>query len=652
MTIDDPFRWLEDDGPNTSLFEEDQHRRTLEAMRSDPNWPFIFGQLDRLTRHDEWHVPQIRQGSLAFLRRPPGANQSVLQYIPAASADAVTVYDPGSLSSPHAIDWFSLSQDGRYVLFGVSAQGDEWSTLYIYDSVHKRLLDDTIPGARWASVFMPPHANFFYYTRYPVDSEGGRQFYSQRVFRHELGTGLEEDTEVFSDPEVTATFTLCGSSDGNRLVVSTHLGWSRNRLAILTLDGQSIPKTVFEGLSQHMEPFWHHHELYGLYHDPLTGDAVWKWDERGNAWSTVFASPPSEPIEAATAIDSGFVLLRMKDARYQLEYLSHEGDHRKIDLPHGGIGTAQGLSSDPDENTVYFEWTSFDQPLLVYAWRIPDETLEEWGEHHEPVDGIRIWQEFVPSTDGTPIPIFLAQDARRRVSPGPAIVGGYGGFNIAYTPVYSPGIHLWLKSGGLYVVASLRGGSEFGEQWHRAGMLERKQQVFDDMVSVLRHLSSRNYSQPDVLGITGRSNGGLLTGAIVTQHPELMRSAVIGVPLLDMLRYDRFLVAALWRSEYGDPASPRDWQWLERYSPYHHVVPNTKYPAVFIFTSAHDNRVHPLHARKMAARLQKESGSGHPVFLRIEPEAGHGAGKSRVQQIEEEADIWTFQFRQLGLEPR
>ncbi len=650
--INDPFCWLEEEGENTRLFEQEQHRRTLDAMRSDPYWRFLLKHLNQLSRYDEWHSPKIRQGSLAYLRRPPETEQYILQFIPAGSLDIVTVYDPSNASPPRAIDWFFLSEDGRYVFFGISQQGDEWSTLYIYDSDTQKILDDTIPGARWSSVYMPPHACFFYYTKYPLQSSGERKFYSQRVFRHELGTATETDIEIFSDSDPTATFSLSGCKDGRRLVISTHRGWSRNQLSLLdfTVEGTTA-QMVFDGESQHMEPFWDNQELYGLYHDATTGDEIKKWNGSRD-WSTVFSTLPTQPIKEAVAIDSGFVMVQMKDARYCLEYLSHKGDLQEIDLPHGGIGTVQGLSADYRGNTVFFEWTSFDQPLRVYAWHIPANGLEEWGTHNALLAGIRIWQEFVPVDDKTVIPIFLAQDTQMSVSPRPAIVGGYGGFNIAYSPVYSPGIHLWLKSGGLYVVAGLPGGSEFGEQWHQRGMREQKQNVFDAMTLVLRYLSARNYSKPSMLGITGRSNGGLLTGAVMTQHPELIASAVIGVPLLDMLRYDRFLVAALWRSEYGDPANPVDWQWLQRCSPYHHIVPHTKYPAAFIFTSSHDNRVHPLHARKMAARLQKESGSKHPTFLRIEPQAGHGIGKSRRQQIEEEADIWTFQFRQLGLAPK
>ncbi len=648
--MDDPFRWLEEESQNTWLFEQEQNRRTLDAMSSDPQRGHIFEELNRLSQYDEWHAPKIREGSMAFLRRSPGSEQNILQFIPAGSQDALTIFDPVNQVNS-AIDWFSLSEDGFYVFFGVSRQGDEWSTLYIYDGRGDRILDETISGARWASVYMPPRADFFYYTKYPGSNED-RRYYSQRVFRHEFGMLPEQDKDVFSDADPTASFALYGSHDGTRLVISTGHGWSRNSLSVMALDRESAVATmVYNESFAHMDPFWRNRTLYALHHDPQAGDSIRKWDESGNTWFVVFASLPTQPIAEAVGIDSGFVLLRMQDARYCLEYLSDEGDLQEIELPHGGIGTARGLSFDCRANTVYFEWTSFDQPLGVFTWHVPDGRLEKWGVHSAPVPGIRIWQEFVPAGNDMAIPIFLAEDTHKRVSPGPAIVGGYGGFNIAYTPVYAPGIHLWLKSGGLYVVAGLRGGSEFGEKWHRAGMLEDKQHVFDDMNSVLRYLPSKDYSRPHLLGITGRSNGGLLMGAVTTQHPELVRSVVIGVPLMDMLRYDRFLVAALWRSEYGDPQNPRHWQWLERYSPYHHVVPHTKYPAVFIFTSAHDNRVHPLHARKMAARLQKESGSKHPVFLRIEPEAGHGVGKSRGQQINEEADIWTFQFRQLGLDP-
>ncbi|WP_053958810.1 prolyl oligopeptidase family serine peptidase [Sulfobacillus thermosulfidooxidans] len=658
FVIYDPFRFLEDDTEDTRHFEAEQHQKTISALHADAFWEPIYHRLDTLMTHEETHVPQVRQGVMAFVHRKPGANQATLECLSPGHSHSQTIYDPNQAEHPQAIDWFTLSEDGKFVLFGVSNQGDEWSTLYIYDWTHNLLLDDNIPGTRWASVFMTMNHAVFYYTRYPVDESGRPQYYGQRVYCHRLGTDYADDIEVFSDPDPTTTFRLSGAEDGSQLVIETHRGWTANRLSLLTwkmddLETTTImPVDIFSGTRERLQPFWRGGELFGLYHHPSEPSQIWKWNRSENRWATLWVSSPAEPLQSVVPLDSGLVLLYFKQARCHLAFIDNDGEMTPIDLPHHGVGTVIGLQSDPEHDRFFIEWTSFDQPPQVYTWAVWAPQLKYWGAQTKGIEGIRIWQEFVKSKDGTLIPIFLAEKDGVPTGVRSAIVGGYGGFNIAYQPAYSPGIHLWLESGGLYVVAGLRGGSEFGEAWHQAGMRERKQNVFDDMVSVLRHLVTQGYSRPDMMGITGRSNGGLLTGTIVTQHPELIRSAIIGVPLLDMLRYDRFLVAALWKREYGDPNNPTDWQWLQRYSPYHHVVPHTKYPAILIFTSAHDNRVHPLHARKMTARLQQATGSSYPVFLRIEPQAGHGVGKTRKQQLEEETDIWTFQFRQLGLSPK
>ncbi|WP_158026911.1 prolyl oligopeptidase family serine peptidase [Sulfobacillus thermosulfidooxidans] len=657
FVIYDPFRYLEDDTEASRHFEAEQHHKTIRALHADTFWEPIYQRLDTLMTREETHVPQARQDVMAFLRRQPGANQATLECLPPGHTHSQTIYDPGRAELPQAIDWFTLSEDGKFVLFGVSNQGDEWSTLYIYDWARNRLLDDTIPGTRWASVFMPMQKSVFYYTRYPVDAKGHPQYYGQRVYCHRLGTDYHDDREVFSDPDPTTTFRLTGDQEGRQLVIETHRGWTANRLSLLTLNHDALEPSmimsadIFDGTTERLEPFWRRGELFGLYHHPTEPSQIWKWNSSDHQWIPLWVSSLTDPVQSIVPLDSGFVLFSFHQARCHLAFLHDDGEMTPIDLPHQGMGTVLGLQADASHDRVFIEWTSFDQPPQVYSWSVLDPELKIWGTQFKSTQGIRIWQEFVKSKDGTLIPIFLAQKQGLPTGVRPAIVGGYGGFNIAYQPIYSPGIHLWLESGGLYVVAGLRGGSEFGEAWHQAGMRDRKQNVFDDMVSVLRHLVAEGYSRPDMMGITGRSNGGLLTGTIVTQHPELIRSAIIGVPLLDMLRYDRFLVAALWKREYGDPNNPVDWQWLQRYSPYHHVVPHTKYPAILIFTSAHDNRVHPLHARKMTARLQQATGSSYPIFLRVEPQAGHGVGKTRKQQLEEETDIWTFQFRQLGLSP-
>lgn len=654
FAVRDPFRALEEDSAATRQFDMEQHRATEEALGRDPYWPLVNARLTALTDRGDQGVPQVRGSTLAYLVRPATGNQSRLEVMNTPGGRAQVVYDPSGAETPEAVDWFTLSEDGRYVFYGVSEQGDEWTVLKIYDCTAGKTLTEAIPGTRWASVSMAQGQNSFFYTRYPLNSDNEPQFYHQRVYQHVLGTDYHDDAVVYQDDSKTATFSVSSSDTGSHLLIETHRGWSANRLVLRAVACPGSPDaTLFDSFSERIEPFWHHNQVYGVHRHAGNFGEIVRWDSDTSNWQTVTAEVPGQPLEVCAPCGGGLLTLRWKDARALLQWTSPGGDVRKFPLPHEGIGTVFGIGADPLSSTAYVGWTSFDQPRQVYAVDTAEDRTRPWGSAVAPIPDIDIWSESVPSTGGAIIPIFLAKRGSGPIDhPLPAIVGGYGGFNIAYSPAYSAGIQLWLESGGLYIVAGLRGGSERGEPWHQAGMRAEKQNVFDDMANVLRYLADRGYTRPESLGITGRSNGGLLTGALVTQHPELMRAAVIGVPLLDMLRYDQFLVAALWTAEYGDPHRLEEWGWLQRYSPYHHVVPNTRYPAVLMFTSAHDSRVAPLHARKMAARLQQATASGYPVHLRIEPQAGHGVGKTRQQTVSEESDIWTFEFRQLGLSPK
>ncbi len=652
INILDPYRSLEEDSTQTHEFEQAQHQATLGALRGDPYWGRVHRRLDALLSHPEQGVPKMRGPWLAFMARGVEDNQTRLEVTRRDGTDRQVVFDTQGAGLPQAVDWFTLSEDGRYVIFGVSQQGDEWATLRIFDTQSGKLLEEHIPGTRWASVAMPANSQTFYYTRYPLDGSGRPHFYHQQVYCHRLGTDYRMDRAIYSDAEKTATFSVSVSGDGTQLLLDTHRGWTANRLVVRSLEQWASAEDdiiLFDSVEERIEPFWHQGSIFGMQQSPDHAGRIVRWDASEKRWDTVVEAREGEPLQACYPAHGGLVILLLREARTVLQWYSDTHATAEIHLPHGGIGSVFDVETDPEGTQAFLGWSSFDQPRQVLSLNTVTLELDSFGEPVPAVPDITVWQEWAPSRDGTMIPVFFAKQGPKPDGLVPAVVGGYGGFNIAYSPVYSPGIQIWLESGGLYAVAGLRGGSEFGESWHRAGMRERKQNVFDDMAAALKHVARQGYSDAAHMAVTGRSNGGLLSGAVITQHPELVRAAVVGVPLLDMLRYDRFLVAALWTAEYGDPHTKEEWGWLQRYSPYHHVVPHTKYPAVIIFTSAHDSRVAPLHARKMAARLQASTASGYPIFLRIEPHAGHGLGKTREQQAGEEADIWTFLFRQLNL---
>jgi prolyl oligopeptidase len=342
-----------------------------------------------------------------------------------------------------------------------------------------------------------------------------------------------------------------------------------------------------------------------------------------------------------------------KDASSHLKIFSLDGKPQS-DIPLPAIGSVTAVNGEWNGKEAFYGFTSFTIAPSIYRYDVATGKSSVWAKVEAPVDASAydVKQVFYSSKDGTKIPMFVvAKKGIRLNGENPTMLAGYGGFNISRTPGFSGWLYLWLESGGVYADANLRGGSEYGEDWHRAGMLDKKQNVFDDYIAAAEYLIAQKYTSPEHLAIYGRSNGGLLTGAALTQRPDLYRAVICGVPLLDMLRYHQFLIARLWVPEYGSSEDPTQFNWLYAYSPYHNVKPKTLYPATLFFTSEGDTRVDPMHAKKMTALMQSTAANGpdRPILMRIEPKAGHGAGKPISKQIDEWADIYTFLFWQLGM---
>ncbi|MBI3624549.1 MAG: S9 family peptidase, partial [Candidatus Rokubacteria bacterium] len=343
-----------------------------------------------------------------------------------------------------------------------------------------------------------------------------------------------------------------------------------------------------------------------------------------------------------------------KDVSSRLAVFSGDG-HKVRDLALPTLGTIDRVSGRPDGKEAFFGFSSFTVPPTVYRYDLKSGKTEVWERVKADIDlsGLEVKQVFYSSKDGTRVPMFLVHRKGLRLDGmNPTLLYGYGGFNVSVTPAFMRSSVLWLERGGVFAQASLRGGAEYGESWHRAGMLDRKQNVFDDFIAAAEWLIRNSYTSPERLAIKGGSNGGLLVGAALTQRPDLFRAVVCEVPLLDMLRYQNYQIARLWIPEYGSAESADAFRWLYAFSPYHHVKPGTAYPAVLISTADSDSRVDPMHARKMAARLQAATSSERPVLLRTETRAGHGVGKPLSKLIDEATDAWTFLFWELGLEPK
>jgi prolyl oligopeptidase len=635
--IEDPYRWLEDsDSPEVAAWTDAQNRATRAALDPLPERAAMAARLRELMDCGSVSAPQAVAGHLFYQRRAPGQNQPVL------CKDGRPILDPNAASAGGtvALDWWWPSPDGRFVAYGLSEHGDEWSTLHVLDTATGERLAEAIPRTRYASVVWDPDGSGFHYTRYPNPGEvpPGEEFYGRKVYHHRLGTPHAEDAPVFGqDLPIHAMVSVRGSGDGRHLLYTVNHGWSRTDLY---LDGRPL--------------------LVGrdaLYEARMVGASLYLMTNEGAPrWKLVDGEgreilPEGRDVLQAFAVAGEYIVASyLRDAAARLT-VHRRGDGallHEVALP-DPFGTVHELAADPDRPEAFFTYSSFSRPPALLRLDCGSGATDTVVAVRAPVDpaAVEVRREFCASRDGTRVPVFVVRPAGLPPGPVPTVLTGYGGFNIARTPAWDPAIHAWIEPGRVFALACLRGGSEYGETWHRAGMRQHKQNVFDDLVAAAEHLCRAGYTTPRLLGVEGRSNGGLLAGAALTQRPDLFGAVVAGVPLLDMLRFDRFLIAALWTSEYGAPADPEAYRWLRAYSPYHHVRDGVAYPAVLLFTAASDTRVHPMHARKMAARLQAATGSGRPVLLRVEFEAGHGVGKPVHKVVDEQADVWGFLAWQL-----
>lgn len=647
-TIEDPYRWLEDsDSPEVAAWTAAQNEATRAALDPLPQRAAFAGRLRELLDCGSVSSPHAVGRRLFYQRRAAGQNQPVLCM--RENGTERVVLDPNTASEDGtvALDWWYPGPQGRLLAYGYSAHGDEWSTLYVLDTATGQTLGEPIPRTRYASVAWDADGQGFHYTRYPDPGEvpAGEEAYGRKVYHHRLGRPHAEDPEVFGQGLDRYDMAgVKGSDDRRRLLFTVEHGWSRTDLYV-------GDQPVFVGRDALFEAEMVADRLYMLTDMDAPRWRLVEANADGGQQRDLLAE--SADVLQGFAIAGRYLVasyLRDAAARLCVHSLADGRLLHVVDLPEE-FGTIAELTADPAREEAYFVFSAFQHPPALYRLDPATGALDSVAAVAAPIDPdeVTVRREFYRSRDGTRIPIFTVRKAGTR-GQAPTVLTGYGGFNIARTPAWDPALHAWIERGGIYALACLRGGSEYGEEWHRDGRREHKQNVFDDFIGAAEYLCRTQQTEPARLGIFGRSNGGLLVGAAMTQRPDLFAAVACGVPLLDMLRYHRFPIGGLWTGEYGDPEDPDEFAWLKAYSPYHHVGPGTPYPATLLYAAASDSRVHPLHARKMAALLQATSSSGEPVLLRIEFEAGHGAGKPVHKVVDEQADVWGFLAWQLGLD--
>lgn len=663
VPVADPYRWLEaGDDPEVRDWVAAQNRRTRTALDALPDRASWHDRLSTYMGLPIVQAVEVRGDLMVTLERPAGAQQAALvaRSIAASGAPPVVLVDPGASADDAAVavDWFETSDDGSLVVFGVSEGGTENSELRIVRTADASLLDEAIPNCRAASVAWDPDGSAFWYTRYP---EGDQ--YHRTVHHHTIGDAADgaDDPVVWDRHPTPETWpSVAISPDGRRLLVHASVGWGRTDVQVLDRADGTWTDVIVGVDAVSSFSFADDGTLVGVTTLGAPRGRVVRVDPDTDqvspeAWQTIV--PERDVVTTAVRWCDGDLLVATFDhgvdaiERWDAEGLAGT-EVRGI-----GVGSIVQLTVDRSSDgsgDAYVVVTGFDRPASV--WRIEHDQVQlvHPAEPAGVIPDLEVSHVEYPSLDGTPIGLFLIHRADAAPSPDtPTILNGYGGFAITESPIWSATIAAWCESGGLYAIAGLRGGFEHGDDWHRAGRRENKQNVFDDFHAAADWLVETGRTSRDRLAIAGGSNGGLLVGAALTQRPDLCRAVWCAVPLLDMIRFPEFLIARLWTDEYGDPGVADEFDWLIGYSPYHRVTKGIDYPAVLLTTAEGDSRVDPSHARKMAAALQAASADqdARPVLLHQEDRAGHGVGKPVGKRADEQADVLAFLGWQLGHEP-
>lgn len=671
VTIRDPYRWLEDaDSPETRAWTDEQNARTERLLQAVPGRAAMEARLFDLLQVGTVAAPEVRGGKIFYLKREGEQNQPVLYVREGVDGEERLVLDPNAADEAGlvALDWWFPSPAGRLLAYGTSRDGDEWSTLRVLDVATGDVFADEIERSRYSSVAWLPDGSGFFYTRYPRPGTvpPGEESYHSHAFFHRLGDDPAGDPKVFGEGRSPQDMiSLASSIDGRWLVVIAFEGWARSEVYLRDLtapEPRFVP--VVEGVDAIFDnPVVSRDKLYLRTNLDASNYRVVEIDATDpdpESWRTVLPAAPDRVIEgfvlAEEAGQRRIVTAELESASSRLRVYDLTGAlRRELGLPE--LGAVQGLDAEETGSTIVAGFASFAIAPCAFAFDVTTGARRPISPLPPPAgfdpSSIEVRQVRYPSRDGTSISMFLVH--RRGLQPNgdhPTYLTGYGGFNISLTPSFRAPVLYWLERGGIFAMPNLRGGGEYGEAWHRAGMLDKKQNVFDDFTGAAEWLIAKGYTNPEKLAIVGGSNGGLLVGAALTQRPALYRAVVCAVPLLDMVRYHHFSIAKLWIPEYGAADDEEAFRWLYAYSPYHRVVEGTCYPATLLTTAEQDSRVDPLHARRMTALMQwaTSCAADRPILLRAETRAGHGVGKPLSKRIAEAADQLAFLCWQLGVD--
>ncbi|MBE9050192.1 S9 family peptidase [Nostocales cyanobacterium LEGE 11386] len=661
--VADPYRWLEyPDSEESRNWIEAQNKITFAYLDEIPAREKIKQRLTKLWDYEKYGIP-FKEGDRYFYFKNDGLqNQSVLYTLKTLAAEPRVLLDPNKLSTDGtvALSGLSISDNGQLLAYGLSTSGSDWQEWKVRDVETGEDLQDNLQWIKFSSASWTKDNQGFFYSRYDEPNTKTKLEdvnYYQKLYYHQLGTPQSDDLLIYHRPDQKEWgFDGSVTEDGRYLIISVWLGTDPRNL-VFYKDLNNPHTEVIELINQFEAnySFIDHDDSVFYFRTDLNAPrgrliAIDSQNPAPETWQEIIPQALAT-LESANILNNQFVVDYLQDAHTQIKIFALNGAFvREVELP--GLGSAGGFGGKRFDTETFYSFTSFTTPGTIYRYNMvtgESELFRQPKVDFNP-DDYETKQIFYRSKDGTQVPMFITHKRGIQLDGNnPTYLWGYGGFNASMTPSFSVSMLVWMEMGGVYAAPNLRGGGEYGEEWHQAGMKEKKQNVFDDFIAAAEWLIANKYTKPAKLAIAGGSNGGLLVGACITQRPDLFGAALPAVGVMDMLRFHKFTIGWAWTSEYGSPDNPEDFQALYTYSPLHNIKPGTAYPATLITTADHDDRVVPAHSFKFAAALQANQASDAPVLIRIETKAGHGAGKPTAKIIEEAADKWAFLVRTLEI---
>ena len=663
--VEDAYRWLEDDvrtNPEVAGWVESQNKVTFDFLKSIPQREAIQKRLTELWNYEKIGAPFKRGGRYYFSRNDGLQNQNVLFQQDTLDTDSTVLLDPNSWSKDGtvALSGMAFSDDGRYVAYGIQEAGSDWNTWRIMEIATKKVLEEELKWVKFSGAEWTPDSRGFFYARYPQPEEGAA-FTSlntnMKVYYHRVGTPQSADVLVYERPDHPDWgFQLSVSEDGHFLIITVWQGTDdRYRIVVKDLtEPYGLPYELIDNFENEYSFVGNDDQvLYFKTNLEAPNRRVIAIDLKKPArenWKQVIAESDNA-MDSVGIVGNMFVCSYLKDAKTQVRLHAMDGTFvREVEFP--GIGTAAGFDGRRKDTETFYSFSGFAVPTTIYKYNMitGESQLYRKSQVKFNPDDYETSQIFYASKDGTKVPMFITHKKGLQLDGNnPTLLYGYGGFNISITPTFSVSRITWMEMGGVFAVANIRGGGEYGERWHKAGTKQSKQNVFDDFIAAAEWLIANKYTSPKKLAIQGRSNGGLLVGACMTQRPDLYGACLPGVGVMDMLRFQKFTAGRFWTDDFGSADVAEEFPALLKYSPYHNIKGGIQYPATLITTADTDDRVVPGHSFKFAAKLQVSQSGVAPTLIRIETSAGHGAGKPTAKIIEESSDELAFLVKTLGM---